>query len=84
MHSRTNELTRTGRAGWWIDIGVEPLVAALKEAMSLTCEDRQTMGNSGRKLVVAKYTWEAMALEIANAYAGILGHSQKLSGTRDD
>ena len=82
--SLTNELTRTGRAGWWIDIGVEPLVAALKEAISLTCEDRQTMGNSGRKLVVAKYTWEAMALEIANAYAGILGHSQKLSGTRDD
>jgi glycosyltransferase involved in cell wall biosynthesis len=61
-----------GRCGWWIDIGVEPLAEALREAMGLSDEDRRTMGENGRKLVDAKYTWPAIAEQMKSAYAWIL------------
>jgi len=69
---RTNDLARTGRAGWWIDIGVEPLAEALRAAMSLSDEERHAMGENGRRLVEAKYTWPAIAEQMKAAYAWIL------------
>ena len=48
------------KCGWWIDIGVEPLATALKEAMSLSSDELQIMGKRGRKLVEEKYTWDAV------------------------
>ena len=72
MNSRTNELARTGRAGWWVDIGVEPLVEALREAMSLKDEERQAMGENGRRLVEGKYRWETVAERMAAVYSGIV------------
>lgn len=61
-----------GRCGWWIDIGVEPLVEALKEAMGLSDEERRAMGANGRKLVEAKYTWPAITEQMKAAYDWIL------------
>ena len=72
MNSRTNELTRPGRAGWWIDVGVEPLVAALREAMRLTDEERQALGESGRSLVEAKYQWPKIAKAMERVYEEII------------
>lgn len=57
-----------GRCGWWTDIGVEPLAVALKEAMSLTDEQRRLMGANGRKLVEKKYTWPKVAKEMSKVY----------------
>jgi glycosyltransferase involved in cell wall biosynthesis len=68
MNFRTNELARTGRAGWWIDVGVEPLVEALREAMGMSDEERRAMGENGRRLVEAKYRWEAVAGRMAEVY----------------
>lgn len=61
-----------GRCGWWADIGVEPLVEALREAMSLSDEERRAMGENGQRLVEAKYTWPAIAEQMKAAYAWIL------------
>jgi glycosyltransferase involved in cell wall biosynthesis len=72
MKERTNELASSGRAGWWIDIGVEPLAGALIEAMTLSDEDRSAMGVNGRNLVEAKYTWPAIAEQMKSAYEWIL------------
>ena len=36
---------------WWIETGVEPLVAVLGEAMALSDEERAEMGERGRRLV---------------------------------
>ena len=68
----TSVKPRTGRAGWWIDIGVEPLAAALREAMVLSDEERRAMGANGGKLVEAKYTWPAIAEQMKAAYAWVL------------
>ena len=62
----------SGRCGWWIDIGVEPLAEALKEAMGLSDEERREMGENGGRLVAAKYTWPAIAEQMKAAYAWIL------------
>lgn len=58
--------------GWWIDIGVEPLVNALKEEMSLSDEERAAMGARGRKLVEEKYTWKAVVKAMVKGYEEIL------------
>ena len=66
------EELETHNCGWWIDIGVEPLVEALKEAMSLSDEDRAAMGARGRKLVEEKYTWKAVVNVMVKGYEEIL------------
>lgn len=65
--------TANGRCGWWVEIGVEPLAEALREAMSLTDEERRTMGQHGRRLVETKYRWETVAAKMAAVYSGIVG-----------
>jgi Glycosyltransferase len=71
------EELETERCGKWIDIGVEPLAKALQEVMSLTDEKRQMMGENGRRLVDAKYTWPAIAEQMISAYKGILHDSER-------
>lgn len=63
---------KTHNCGWWIDIGVEPLVAALKEAMALSDAERREMGERGRKLVEEKYTWNAVVKKMIAGYEEVL------------
>jgi len=66
------DFTSNGRCGWWVDIGAEPLAAALREAMSLTDEERRAMGANGRRLVERKYRWETVAERMGAVYRGIV------------
>lgn len=55
----------TQKCGWWIDIGVEPLVAALQEAMACVVRGESIeMGRNGRALVERKYSWSAVVDEL--------------------
>ena len=65
----------TRKCGWWIETGVEPLAAALKEAMALSDEERVEMGKRGRSLVEAKYTWDAVVTKLVNGYDNVLAQS---------
>jgi len=56
------------RCGWWVDVGVEPLAEALREAMGLTDEERRAMGENGRRLVERKYRWERVAQAMCGVY----------------
>ena len=62
----------TCQCGKWIDIGVEPLIVALKEMMILSDIERQEMGENGRKLVERQYTWGKIAETMRKAYADLL------------
>jgi glycosyltransferase involved in cell wall biosynthesis len=56
------------RCGWWVDVNVEALAVALKEAMDLTDEERQAMGENGRRLVERKYRWETVGARMVEMY----------------
>ena len=71
------EELNTFNAGWWIDIGVEPLAEALKQAMQLTNIQRGLMGQSGRKLVEANYSVESVGNKMSELYEWILNKREK-------
>ena len=62
-----DELPRVG-CGWWVDAGVEPLAETLKEAISLSDQERRAMGARGRALVERKYTWDAVVKKMIEGY----------------
>jgi glycosyltransferase involved in cell wall biosynthesis len=55
-------------AGWWIDIGIEPLVRCLHQALSTTSDDLEKMGANGRRWMIESYSWDAIASEMASVY----------------
>lgn len=64
------ELTKY-KCGWWVDIGVNPLVEALKEATELSDSERHKMGING-KLYVKRYNWPSLAEQMHQAYGWLL------------
>jgi len=71
------EVLNTNNAGWWIDIGVEPLAKALTEAMQLSDSERIQMGLNGRKLVEENYSIESVAKKMIQLYEWILYKKEK-------
>jgi glycosyltransferase involved in cell wall biosynthesis len=55
-------------AGWWIEIGVDPLVAALEKALALPDERLAEMGCRGRKWMARDFSWEAIGRNMAEFY----------------
>lgn len=62
----------TRKCGWWTEAGVDGLVSALKLAIGCTDDERRMMGENGRKLVEAKYTWAAIGRQMKKAYEELL------------
>jgi glycosyltransferase involved in cell wall biosynthesis len=54
--------------GWWIDQGVEPLAAALANAMAMTRETLQAMGAKGRAWMARDFSWNRVASDMINLY----------------
>ena len=65
------ELEEDGGRGWWIDIGIEPLVTAMREAFALDDESRVKMGESGARLIRDKYLWPAIARKMIDVYGRV-------------
>jgi glycosyltransferase involved in cell wall biosynthesis len=64
------------RCGWWIDIGVEPLVKALRNATEISDPERQEMGRRGRKLIGKDYNWDSAAVKMTTVYRWLTGGKQ--------
>jgi len=56
------------RAGWWIDIGVEPLRLALGEAMSKHRQELAEMGAHGRAWMERDFSWDRIAAQMIESY----------------
>lgn len=67
----------TQNAGWWIDIGTQPLVETLNKAMQLNKIERWEMGRNGRQLVEENYAIEAVAKQMVELYEWILNKRDK-------
>lgn len=61
------------QAGWWIDIGMEPLVAALEQTLALSPDTLTLMGSQGRKWMEAEYSWTGIAKQMVTVYDWITG-----------
>lgn len=57
--------------GWWIEIGVAPLAAALQTAMALSDDERRQMGERGRHYV-QRYKWADIAGQMMAVYRWVL------------
>jgi glycosyltransferase involved in cell wall biosynthesis len=60
-------LEREG-CGWWIDHGVEPLVAALTKAMTMRPGVLQKMGAKGREWMARDFSWDRVARDMLDVY----------------
>ena len=69
--------------GWWVDIGVDPLVHALREAMALSGGERRAMGARGRDYV-RRYAWGSIAQTTIDVYRWVLGQAQQPDCVRLD
>lgn len=59
-------------AGWWIDIGIDPLVACLESALSQSPEALAVMGQRGRDWMVRNYSWQRIGRQMAETYRWVL------------
>jgi glycosyltransferase involved in cell wall biosynthesis len=71
------EELNTLNAGWWIDIGIDPLKIALEEALGTSNSTLIEMGNNGRKLVKQKYSMESVANQMIQLYNWVLTKENK-------
>jgi glycosyltransferase involved in cell wall biosynthesis len=60
------------RAGWWIDIGVEPLVASLAEALARDPESLAEMGVRGQRWMEADFSWTQVGRRMREMYHWLL------------
>lgn len=65
------------RCGWWVEVGANPLAAALRTATALTDTERQEMGVRGRLLIEANYSWPHVAAQMKSVYAWMLGQGPR-------
>ena len=56
------------RAGWWIDIGVDPLVGCLEEAMSRSQGELMEMGARGRQWMIEDFAWPRIGEMMHHTY----------------
>jgi glycosyltransferase involved in cell wall biosynthesis len=63
---------RSEGCGWWIDHGVEPLAAALGNAMMMTREALQAMGAKGQVWMARDFSWDRVANDMLDVYRWLL------------
>jgi glycosyltransferase involved in cell wall biosynthesis len=59
-------------SGWWIDTGVDPLVACLENALPQPSEVLSEMGRKGREWMLEKFTWEHVGYQMSETYRWII------------
>ena len=56
------------RCGWWIDHGVDPLAAALRDALAMPREELHRMGARGRVWMGEAFGWDRIAGAMTEVY----------------
>ena len=59
------------KCGWWIDVGVEPLLAALKEVVHKDEASLRAMGAAGREWMKRDFDWHRIAWQMAQNYSDL-------------
>lgn len=62
----------TTNCGWWIDIGVAPLIEAIQSAISMSASERLAMGQRGCEYVSRELNWNVIGEKTLSLYTWIL------------
>jgi len=62
-------------AGWWCDIGVDPLVLSLKDAMARSPAALGTMGERGRAWMQKDFSWSGIGARMSATYQWLCDRS---------
>lgn len=60
------------QCGWWIDVGVEPLVVALQDATGRTTSALADMGARARALADRDFSWDQIAGQMLEVYLWLI------------
>lgn len=64
-------------AGWWIEGGVDALIAGLGEALKTSPAELSSMGARGRQWMMQDFSWDAIAQDMASFYDWVLNGGDK-------
>ena len=67
----------THLCGWWVDVGVEPLVDALQRAFRTPDSELKAMGERGRVYAENSFAWPKIAEQTLDVYRWVLGQGEK-------
>ena len=71
------EELNTYHCGWWVDNDVDTLAATIETAINTPENERQQMGENGRRLVMENYSQEVVAKKMIQLYEWILKGGEK-------
>lgn len=75
---------RREQCGWWIDYGVDALVAALRLGMSRSEDELAAAGSNGRAWMAREFSWPIIAQRTLGMYEWILFGGTRPPWIRDD
>lgn len=59
-------------AGWWIEIGVDSLVACLEQALSVSPQRLTEMGRAGHEWMKRDFSWDRIGAQFSATYRWLL------------
>jgi len=62
----------THNCGWWIDIGVDPLAEAIRQATSLSSDTLIAMGRHGQEYIGSEFNWNEVGRKMVSFYDWII------------
>ena len=62
----------TNDCGWWIDVGVDPLIECLKTALAESPETLREMGARGRMWMKQDFTWAEVGRKMKKTYEWLI------------
>jgi glycosyltransferase involved in cell wall biosynthesis len=64
------------QAGWWVEVGVDPLVGALTDALGQSPSVLAQRGQRGREWMTREFSWQSVGLRMEQCYRWIVngGH----------
>jgi glycosyltransferase involved in cell wall biosynthesis len=71
-------------AGWWIDIGVDALVASLAEAMAESSDELAQRGLNGREWMIRELSWRKLGKKMDQTYQWLIAGGEHPAWVRMD
>ena len=63
--------------GWWIDVGLDPLVAGLREALSRPRNVLSDMGRNGHEWMREEFDWNVIGQKMATVYSWVCNNRSR-------